>query len=59
MASLRTEYAVALDEKRNACAEYRKAKAHMRELLTARTSVDSVLNIQGHDRERDADRTDL
>jgi hypothetical protein len=53
VASLRKEYSVVLDEKRNLYAEYRKAKAEMRLLVTAQSNVDRLLNISGHGLERD------
>jgi magnesium-transporting ATPase (P-type) len=41
--TLRTEYAAALEEKRKAYAEYKTAKAEMRELLTAKENADRLL----------------
>ena len=45
IASLRTEYAPMLEEIKNARREYRQAKDEMRELLTAKSNVDRLLNI--------------
>ncbi|HBU12118.1 MAG TPA: hypothetical protein DEB31_05135 [Clostridiales bacterium] len=54
IATLRAEYAAALEEKRNAYAGYRGAKAEMRELLVARENVDRLLNVPAPGREREA-----
>ena len=43
--SLRADYSPMLVEKKQAYREYRKAKDEMRELLTAKTNVDILLNI--------------
>jgi hypothetical protein len=55
--SLRADYAPVLEEKKKAYREYRQAKSEMRELLTARTNVDRLLNITdsqpGRETERD------
>ena len=56
IATLRTEYAAALDDKKAAYAGYREAKAEMRELLVARENVDRLLNIPAPRREREAER---
>ena len=56
IATLRAEYAAALEEKRNAYARYRGAKAEMRELLVARENVDRLLNVPAPGREREAER---
>ena len=47
VASLRTEYAIMLDEKKKAYRDYRQAKSEMQSLLTARTNVQRLLNITG------------
>lgn len=59
IASLRVEYAATLDEKKRAYAEYREAKAKMRELLLARENVDRLLNISGPSRERATERSEV
>jgi hypothetical protein len=59
VASLRAEYAVALEEKKQAYAGYREARADMRDLLLARENVGRLLNISGPERERDNERADL
>jgi cell division protein FtsB len=43
--TLREEYAPMLEEKKKAYREYRQAKSEMRELLSAKTNVDRLLNI--------------
>jgi hypothetical protein len=57
VASLRAEYAPMLEEKKKAHREYQQAKTEMRELLTAKTNVDRLLNITdsrpGSETERD------
>jgi hypothetical protein len=57
VATLRAEYAPMLEEKKKAYGEYRRAKSEMRELLTAKTNVDRLLNITdtraGRETERD------
>jgi cell fate (sporulation/competence/biofilm development) regulator YlbF (YheA/YmcA/DUF963 family) len=45
VASLRAEYTPALDAKKKAYAEYRAARDEMRELLTAKTNIDRLLNV--------------
>jgi hypothetical protein len=53
VASLRSEYAVMLEEKKKAHREYRQAKTEMQSLVTARATVDRLLNItEGAERER-------
>jgi hypothetical protein len=59
IASLRAEYSAVLNEKKKAYAEYRKAKAEMRELLTAKSNVDRLLNVEGQDHERSIERIGL
>jgi hypothetical protein len=59
IATLRAEYASVLSEKKRAYAEYREAKAQMRELLTAKANVDRLLNIPGQAREREPERVTL
>jgi hypothetical protein len=49
VASLRAEYAPALEEKKQAYREYRQAKTEMRELLTAKQHVDRLM---GYDERR-------
>ena len=43
--TLRAEYAPMLEEKKQAYKEYRQAKSEMRELLTAKSNTDRLLNI--------------
>lgn len=43
--SLQAEYAVLLEEKKKAYAEYRRSREEMRELLTVKANVDRLLNI--------------
>ena len=45
VASLRSEYAPMLEEKKRAYKEYRQAKDEMRELLTAKSNVDRLFNV--------------
>jgi len=45
VATLRAEYATMLNEKKKAYRDYRQAKDEMKELLTARSHVDQLLNI--------------
>jgi hypothetical protein len=56
VASLRTEYASALDEKRKAYAEYRAAREQMKELLIAKTNVDRLLNLTDERTRRETER---
>ncbi len=58
IAILRSEYAAALAEKKEAYAGYREAKAEMRELLTARENANRLLNIPASEYERDAERAE-
>ena len=57
VASLRAEYAPALEEKQKAYREYRQARDEMRELLTAKSNVDRLLNISDTRAGRDTERT--
>lgn len=41
--SLKAEYAVLLEQKKTAYAEYRQAREEMKELLTAKANVDKIL----------------
>jgi len=59
VASLRAEYAPMLDEKKKVYREYQQAKSEMRELLTAKTNVDRLLNITDKRPERETERTDF
>jgi len=59
VASLRAEYAAALEEKKQAYAGYREARIDMRDLLLARENVQRLLNISAKERERDTERADL
>jgi cell fate (sporulation/competence/biofilm development) regulator YlbF (YheA/YmcA/DUF963 family) len=56
VATLRAEYTPMLEEKKKAYREYQQAKSEMKELLTAKTNVDRLLNITekqpGHETER-------
>jgi hypothetical protein len=56
VASLRKDYAPALEEKKKAYREYRKVKAEMRELLTALNNVDRLLGSDGHRSEHETGR---
>ena len=56
VASLRAEYAPMLDEKKKAYREYQQAKSEMRELLTAKSNIDRLLNITDRGLERNAGR---
>ncbi|MDL2238097.1 relaxase/mobilization nuclease domain-containing protein [Christensenellaceae bacterium OttesenSCG-928-K19] len=56
---LRAAYAPVLEEKKKANAEYRQAKAEMRELLLAKENVDRLLGTTSRDREAEPERTDL
>jgi hypothetical protein len=47
VASLRTEYAPLLEEKKKIYSEYRSARDEMRELLVAKSNVDALLNNSG------------
>ena len=55
--ALREEYAPMLEEKKKAYREYKQAQAEMRELISAKTNVDRLLNISdtrtGRTTERD------
>lgn len=59
VASLRTEYAAALAEKKSAYAQYREARAQMRELLLVKENVDRLLGTREHDRGRENERRDI
>jgi len=59
IASLRSEYAAAVEEKKIAYAGYREARTDMRDLLLARENVNRLMNITGPGRERDTERADL
>jgi len=57
IASLRSAYAPMLEEKKRAHREYRQARDDMRALVTARTNVDRLLNIdERQERERERAR---
>jgi hypothetical protein len=56
VASLRAEYAEALGEKKKTYAEYRSARDRMKELLTAKSNVDRLLNITGGRPAREPER---
>jgi len=58
VASLRSEYATMLDEKKKAYRDYRQAKSEMQSLLTARTNVQRLLNITERS-ERDHEKPTL
>lgn len=59
VASLRSEYATTLDEKKKAYAGYRQAKADMRELLLVKENVDRLLETPQRDRGLETERTNL
>lgn len=46
---LQDEYAKLLEEKKKALPEYRKARDEMRELLTVKANVESILRLDEHD----------
>jgi len=56
VASLRADYAPMLEEKKQAYREYRQARDEMRELLTAKSNVDRLLNITDTQPERGTER---
>ena len=56
---LRAAYAPALEEKKKANAEYRTAKAEMRELLLVKENVDRLLGTRERDRNLETERTNL
>jgi hypothetical protein len=56
VASLRADYAPALEEKKQAYREYQRVKAEMRELLTAKTSVDRLMGVTENRSERETER---
>jgi hypothetical protein len=56
VASLRAEYAPMLEEKKLAYTKYRAARDEMKELLTAKSNVDRLLNITDDRRERKTER---
>ena len=55
VASLRADYAPALEEKKKAYREYQRSKAEMRELLTAKQHVDRLMGYDERRTERDAE----
>ncbi|MDR2514746.1 MAG: relaxase/mobilization nuclease domain-containing protein [Christensenellaceae bacterium] len=57
--TLRAAYAPALEEKKKANAEYRQAKAEMRELLLVKENVDRLLGTAVRVQEREQERSDL
>ena len=57
VASLRTEYAPLLTEKKEAYKEYRKAKAEMQALVNAKYNVERFLNIGGTSSGLEPERT--
>jgi hypothetical protein len=59
VAELREEYAPLLDEKKKAYAEYRAARAEMRELFVAKNNVDRLLNITDDNSGREIKREAL
>jgi len=58
VASLRAEYDPMLEEKRNAYKEYHQVKSEMQELLTAKATVDRLLNITTGNIERENERAE-
>jgi hypothetical protein len=58
VAELRAEYAPLLTEKKNAYAEYRRARDEMKELLIAKNNVDKLLNISDGVRQRETERAE-
>lgn len=49
---LQDEYAKLLEEKKKALPEYRKARDEMRELLTVKANVESILRLDEHEHDR-------
>jgi hypothetical protein len=59
VASLRAEYAPLLEEKKRAYAEVKAARDESRELLTAKSNVDRLLNITDKRRAHEPEREEL
>lgn len=51
--SLQSEYAMLIDDKKNAYAEYKKARDEMKELLTVKANADCLLGDKGMARKND------
>jgi len=58
VASLRLEYAPMLEEKKKVYQEYHQVKSEMRELLTAKSTVDRLLNISVGNTGRESERAE-
>lgn len=54
--SLQSEYAALLAEKKEAYADYRKAREEMKELLTVRANVQKLMGYEAQEQEKEADR---
>ena len=54
--SLQAEYAALLAEKKSAYAEYRKARAEMKELLTVKANVDRLMGYDKSETDIEAER---
>ena len=54
--SLQAEYAALLAEKKEAYADYRKAREEMKELLTIRANVQKLMGYEAQEQEKEADR---
>ena len=57
--TLRAAYTPALEEKKKANAEYRAARAEMREFLLVKENVDRLLGTRDYDRDRENERSDI
>ena len=53
---LQSEYAALLAEKKEAYADYRKAREEMKELLTVRANVQKLMGYEAQEQEKEADR---
>ena len=54
--SLQAEYAALLAEKKEAYADYRKAREEMKELLTIRANIQKLMGYEAQEQEKEADR---
>ena len=53
---MQSEYAALLAEKKEAYADYRKAREEMKELLTVRANVQKLMGYEAQEQEKEADR---
>ena len=56
--SLQSEYAALLAEKKEAYADYRKAREELKELLTVRANVQKLMGYEAQEQEKEAERRD-